>query len=131
MLKCPQPLANLFAEGLCSDTPKRSVTEFESPQGSSQQGGCPFRVSSFEVVERRRRLNQRLQKALLRLLQSQPNALPMLVGEEEFRVPVAAKALGKLSRLPVKGHIFSIGLFASCRKLPSVVPAMKNTRRAA
>jgi hypothetical protein len=64
-------------------------------------------------MESRRHLNQCLQKALLWLLQCQPDALPLLVSQEEFCPPVAGKALRKRSRFPVKRHAFSICDFAA------------------
>ena len=69
----------------------------------------------MQVVECRRYLNQCLQKALLRLFQYQPDALPMLMSQEEFCSPVAGKALRKRSTIPVKKHPFSI-----CDLLPPI-----------
>jgi hypothetical protein len=66
-------------------------------------------VSGPKVVECRCHLNQCLQKTLLRLIQSQPNALPMLVCQEEFFALVADQAFRKRSAFPVERHTFSIG----------------------
>jgi hypothetical protein len=61
------------------------------------------------MVKSRRDLNQRLQKRLLRLLQTQPDALPMLVGKPELLIPITAHALCKRGGLPVESHNFSLG----------------------
>jgi hypothetical protein len=74
-------------------------------------------VSGLKVVECRCRLNQCLQKTLLRLIQSQPNALPMLVCQEEFSAPVADKAFCERSAFPVERHAFSIGDLASTKTI--------------
>ena len=60
------------------------------------------------MVECRRHLNQRLKETFFRLLQREPDTLPMLVREEELSSPVAGKALRKLSTFPVKRHTFRI-----------------------
>jgi hypothetical protein len=60
------------------------------------------------MVECRGNLNQRLKKTLLRLIQGQPDALPMLMSQKELASPVAGEAISKRSRIPVKGHAFSL-----------------------
>ena len=62
----------------------------------------------MQVMESRCGLNQRLQKILLRLLQSQPNAFPMFVREPELLIAIAAEAFGKRVATPVERHSFSI-----------------------
>jgi hypothetical protein len=60
------------------------------------------------MMKSRRDLNQRLQKGLIRPLSRQPDALPMLVSQEEFLVPVASQTIRKRSATPVKSHHFLI-----------------------
>ena len=61
------------------------------------------------MVERRRYLNQRLQKTLLRLFECHPDSFPVLVGEEEFSSPIAGQAVSKRATMPFEGHAPSIG----------------------
>ena len=112
-----QPLMNLTAERACGDASEAVRADFEAAQRPSQKRRGSRGISSIEVVERRRRLNQRLEKALFRLLQCKPDAFPMLMGEEKFRVPVAAQALGERAGCPIKRHDFSISGFSLCAGL--------------
>jgi len=61
------------------------------------------------MVKRRRYLDDRLQKALLRFFKPQPDQLPVLMRRKEFPSVIAAKPLRQLSASPVKDHIHSIG----------------------
>ena len=62
----------------------------------------------MEMVERSGHLDQRLQKGLLRLIQRQPDDLPMFVSEEELTPTVASEPFFERSTIPVKRHVFSI-----------------------
>jgi hypothetical protein len=56
------------------------------------------------MVECRRYLDQGLEKTFLRLFQGEPDALPMLVSEEELSFPVTGKALRERSTIPIERH---------------------------
>jgi hypothetical protein len=56
------------------------------------------------MVKGCRHLDQCLQKALFRFVQSEPDQLPMFVCREEFRSFEAGKALGERAAIPVKVH---------------------------
>ena len=57
------------------------------------------------MVEGRGHLNQGLQKALLRFIEGEPDALPMLMGDEEFASPVAGEAFGERTLIPIEKHV--------------------------
>jgi hypothetical protein len=103
-----QPLARFFAQLRKVDTAERRRKGFEPTQNTSQQRNSSAYVSGLQMMKGRGDLNQRLQKSFLRLLQSQPYALPVFVGKPEFPVSIAANALRQRAGLPVERHNVSI-----------------------
>lgn len=108
-----QPVANFCAQGRNCNPGETLRTGFKSPQCLLQERDCTGGVTGLQVVECRRHLYQCLQKALLRLVQCQPDTLPMLVSQIEFCAAVAGKTLRERSATPVKNHRISICDFPS------------------
>lgn len=101
-LKPPQTLANFRAQRPHSDASERRWPRFKPPQRSPQKRDRARSIAALQVMKRSRHLNQRLHKALLRLLQAQPDALPMLVGKKEFPAAIARETLRKRSAAPIE-----------------------------
>ena len=62
----------------------------------------------MEMMEGRSHLNQRLQKAFLRLFERKPDTLPMLMSKKELASQVAGESFSERVRVPVKLHAFSL-----------------------
>ena len=103
-----QPRTSLFAQLREIDSPEGLRKRLEPTQGFAKQRNCAANVSGLYMVEGRRGLNQRLQKALLWFFQAQPHALPMFVGNPELRVPIAPQSLSKRPGSPFERHTLSI-----------------------
>jgi hypothetical protein len=74
----------------------------QASQRRPQQGYCARVVSPLPMMKSRCNLNQRLQKSFIRPFSRQPDALPVLVSEEELLVPVALQSFRKRSAAPIK-----------------------------
>ena len=90
--------------GKCSSRRKRS------PQKGERSSG----VTRIEMVKRGGYLDQCLKKGFLRLIEGEPDALPMLVSEEELASPVAGESFCEaLHEFQSRRHAFSIGDLAA------------------
>jgi hypothetical protein len=65
---------------------------FEAPQCSSQERDGSGGIRGFKMVECRRYLNQRLEKALFRFFKCEPDTFPMFMSQKELASPVAGEA---------------------------------------
>lgn len=60
------------------------------------------------MVEGCRHLNQRLELALLRFIECEPDLFPMLVSSKKLAPFVAGESFGKRTAIPIKRHAFSL-----------------------
>jgi hypothetical protein len=78
----------------------------------------------------RAHLDQRLEKALLRLFQLQPDSFPVLVSQKEVPSPKASQSLCELPVLPIEIQVFTLSGFpvfgTGSLRMPS--PELQNDR---
>ena len=84
-------MTNLRAQRLNIKRTKSRRGRIEPAQRPGEQRNRSTAIAATEMMEGCTDLNQRLQKALLRLMQIEPDALPMLVSFKELLGPIAMK----------------------------------------
>jgi len=89
-LKQSQRDSDLLSKGFEIEGAIGSGAAIEPSQRSSKKREGASAIAAAEMMECCGDLNQRLQKALLGLLQGQPNCFPMFVGLEELPGAIAA-----------------------------------------
>jgi hypothetical protein len=99
-----QPGSHAFANSLDFNPSIHCGKRFEPSQSSAQQRCGALSVFSLKVVECRRNLNQSLKERFLRLVASQPDALPVFMRQKIFAALVAMQTFRQRSRTPVKRH---------------------------
>ena len=103
-----EPICNVGAKRRDGEPGKMIGAKFKAPQGSLQERDGAGGVSGIEMVECCCHLDHRLQKALLRLVEREPDGFPVLVRREELASVVAGESFGKCSGIPVERHAFSL-----------------------
>ena len=76
----------------------------EPAEGAAEKGARADDVARAQVVEGSGHLNEGLKKALFRLFELEPCALPMFMGIEELAAAIASKAFGEMRSRPVERH---------------------------
>jgi hypothetical protein len=74
----------------------------EAAQRAREQRSGAGEVATLKVVEGGGHLDEGLEKVLLGLAESEPDGLPVLMGEEIFAAVVAGKAFGERAAGPVE-----------------------------
>ena len=100
--QCSQPKSHMLAKRLYVDAAETGWAPAETPHRACKQGNGADTVSTAEMVKGSGDLHQRLQKALLRLREREPDKLPVFVRLEELPCAVTVQPLGQRARLPIK-----------------------------
>lgn len=103
--KREQPIAHLLAQRCHIHAAVESGKVLQLAQRGGELGSGSAKVAALKMMEGARQLNQRLQKNLLLVAALNPDALPVLVSEEELLAAVAAESVGKRPEIEIQFHL--------------------------